>query len=358
MTVQASLPQFVWLSAALCLVHGCGEASAAPERGGPPPAQVQVATGREGTLRVERTYLGTVRALARAELAAGADGEVTEVNVSEGDRVEAGQVLLRVDPDLAAADLRAARAADRRTRARENQAGRDARRFAAAGPRIVGEVEIERAASEADALSAEAENSRATLARARATLARHHVVAPFDGVIAARSVDPGDWVSPGTPVLELVGDARTEILVRVEPELLESVSVGSEATVSRAGREATARVMGVVPALDPRTRTAQLRLVTADATPWLLPGSTVDVGFVIERGGEGIIVPRDALVDGVAESRVVRVADGRAEPITVRVVERAREEVRVSAEGLGADDVLVVRGNDRLRPGQPLQVVE
>ena len=349
------------LLGASCLA-GCGEASAEGGPGGPPPAQVEIAHGRTGTLRVERTYLGLARAMARAELAAGADGEVVEVTVSEGDRVVAGQLLLRIDPDLAAADLRAARAADRRTQAREDQATRDAQRFARAGPRILGEVEIERAASEADALVADAQSTQASVARARAALARHRVVAPFDGVIAARSVDPGDWVAPGTPVLELVGDRQTEVLVRVEPELLESVPVGAEATLRRGDREATARVTGRVPALDLQTRTAQLRLLSDAATPWLLPGSTVDVRFTLEREGPGLIVPRDALVDGVAAARVVRVVDGVAQPVTVRVLERAREEVRVEAQGeadaLGAGDALVVRGNDRLRPGQPVQVVE
>jgi multidrug resistance efflux pump len=177
-------------------------------------------------------------------------------------------------------------------------------------------------------------------------------------VIAARRIDPGDWVSPGTPALELVADGRTEVLVRVEPELLADVDVGTEATISRGSGTAPARVAGVVRALDEATRTAQLRLEATEDAPWLLAGAAVDVRFELVHEGDGVIVPRDALVEGVAQSRVVKVVDGQAQPVVVEVLERGVDEVRVRAEGLSAEDTLVVRGNDRLRPGQPVRVAE
>lgn len=342
------------------LLAACdGAASAEGEGDGERPASpVQVAPARDGELTLERTYLGMVRSEGRASLAAGADGQVTEVAVREGDRVEAGAVLLRVDGDLARADLTAARATARRTAAEREQAERDAERFAAAGSRAVSTTEIERAATTADTLEAQGAAARAAVSRARETLSRHRVVAPFAGVIASRSVDPGDWVSTGTVVLELVADEATQVLARVEPELLEDVDVGHEATLTRGARSVSARVVGVVRALDPTTRTAQLRLRPTEPAPWLLPGATADVRLSIVHAGDGVIVPRDALVPGVAQTRVVRAVDGAAQPVNVEVVEAGAEEVRVRGEGLSAGDSLVVRGNDRLRPGQPIRVVE
>ena len=335
-----------------------GDASAEGGGGGPPPAPVEVAPARAGDLTLERTYLGMVRSEGRASLAAGAAGQVLEVTVREGDRVEAGAVLVRVDGDLARADLTAAQATARRTAAEREQAERDAERFAAAGPRAVSTTEIERAATNAQSLDAQGAAARAAVSRARETLSRHRVTAPFAGVIAARSVDPGDWVTAGTVVLELVADEATEVLARVEPELLDDVAVGHEVTLSRGSRTAPGRVVGVVRALDPTTRTAQLRVRPTEPAPWLLPGSTADVRLSIVHGGDGVLVPRDALVPGVAQTRVVRITDGAAEPVNVEVVESGTDEVRVRGDGLAAGDSLVVRGNDRLRPGQPVQVVE
>lgn len=317
---------------------------------------MEVAEARTGELTLARTYLGMVRSRGRAELAAGADGQVLDVLVREGDRVEAGDALLRIDAGLARASLTAAQAAERRQAAERAQAERDAQRFAAAGPNAVSRSEIERAATTADSLAAQREAARAEVARARESLDRHRVLAPFAGVIAARRVDPGDWVSSGTPVLELVADGETEVLVRVEPALLDDVAVGSEATLTRGGHSAPGRVVGVVPALDPVTRTAQLRIAPTAAAAFLLPGSTADVRIAFTHGGDGVLVPRDALVPGVAQTRLVRVIDGAAQPMVVEVVEQGAEEARVRGEGLAAGDSVVTRGNDRLRPGQPVQV--
>lgn len=346
-----------WALLGAVLLAGCGGDAAAENAGGPPPpAPVEVVECRAGDLALERTYLGIVRARARAELAAGAEGAVVEVAVREGDRVEAGDLLLRIDPALARASLSAAQASERRMHAEREQAARDAQRFAAAGPSAVSTTEIERAATQESSLAAQREAARAEVQRARESLDRHRVVAPFAGVIASRTVDPGDWVGAGTTVLELVADTDTEVLVRVDPALLDDVAVGSEATLARGARRAPARVVGVVPALDPATRTAQLRLAPSEPTPWLLAGSTVDVVVPIVHGGDGVLVPRDALVPGVAQTRIVRVVDGVAQPVVVEVVELGTTDARVRAEGLSVGDAVVTRGNDRLRPDQPVRV--
>jgi RND family efflux transporter MFP subunit len=351
------MPRVASLLGSLLLAFGCGgEAAAEGGHGDAPPAQVEVAHGRVGGLPIVRTYLGLTRASARAALAAGAEAEVLEVTVREGDRVEAGQLLVRLNPGLARADVQAAQASAQRTETERAQAIRDAERFERAGVRTVAASEIERAAAQARALGAQSQTAGAQLARARASLDRHRVIAPFAGVVSARHVDPGDWVSPGAPVLELVSDDAVEILVRVEPELLDDVAVGTLATVSRGERSTPAEVTGVVRALDPITRTAQLRLLPT-AVPWLLPGAAADVRFELLHEGEGLVVPRDALVDGVAQARVVKVVEGQAQPVVVEVLERGRDEVRVRAEGLTEADLLVVRGNDRLRADQPVTVV-
>ncbi|MEM9068173.1 MAG: efflux RND transporter periplasmic adaptor subunit [Myxococcota bacterium] len=342
------------LSSAMAILAGCAGEAHGEGRSDPPPALVEVGEVTEGTLHLTRRYLGEVRALSRAELAAGAAGEIRSVTVREGDRVEAGAVLVRLDPRLAQAQLRAAQAARRQSAAENAQATRDAERFGRAGPQTVAAVEIERAESAALALRAENESLEAEEQQAREQLSRHRVLAPFAGVISARNVDPGDWVAAGTPVLELVADEQTEVLLRVEPDLLEDLHVGDSATVRRRLRETAGEITGIVRAVDPTTRTAQLR-VRASA-PWLIPGVAAEVELAVERAGEGWLVPRDAVVDGVAETRVIRVVDGKAQPVTVNVLERGTTHVRVRGEGLEVGAAVVVRGNERLRPEQAVTV--
>jgi RND family efflux transporter MFP subunit len=340
------------------LATACSGAAADREgRPAPPPPLVEVAPVRSGALRVQRTYLGQVRALARAELAAGAAGEVREVGVREGDRVEVGAALLVLDESLARAQLSAAQAASVATGSELAQARRDAERLERAGERVVPGVEIERAEARAQTLTSTRRNQAAQAARARAELSRHRVVAPFAGVVTRRLVDPGDWVTPGTPVLELVADGGVEVHVRVEPELLDDVAAGHPVVLRAGERSVDADVGAVVPALDPATRTAQLRVIPRETPSWLRAGGAVDVVVAVEHGGDdGVVAPRDALVVGAADTRVVKIVDGQAQPVLVEVLDRGIDEVRVRGEGLAAGDVVVVRGNERLRPDQPVRV--
>ncbi|KPK56340.1 MAG: hypothetical protein AMS22_01460 [Thiotrichales bacterium SG8_50] len=349
-----------WLLGLLLVALGCeGEAPAASGSDGPPPARVWLGEVRSGSIEAQWSFLGDVSALRQARLAAGASGEVRRVMVRVGDHVKAGDLLVEVDPSLATARVRAAAASKEASAAQLERARRDAERLSSAGPDIAAAAEIEQATSEKKRAAAERERLRAAEAEARAQLGRHRVRAPFDGVIAARNVDPGDWVDPGVEVVELVDDRDVEVLASVPPDVARYLSVGDAATLELAGQRTAATIQGIVPALDTESRTMRLRLVPAEPTAWLLPGAAVDVVLTIERSEEGaVVIPRDALVYGIASTQVVKSVDGKAEVVPVEVLAWSRDELLVESEALSAGDAVVTRGNERVFPGQPLIVLE
>jgi RND family efflux transporter MFP subunit len=339
---------------------GCeGEAPAKTGPNGPPPARVAVGEVRSGSIEAQWSFLGDVRALQHARLASGASGEVRRVLVRVGDKVKRGDLLVEVDPSLAAARVRAASASKQAGSAELERARRDAERLNVAGPDIAAAAEIEQANSERKRAGAERGRLRAAEAEARAELGRHRVTAPFDGVVAARHVDPGDWVDPGVQVIELIDDRDVEVLASVPPDVARFLSVGDKATFGRRSEKTGATIRGIVPALDAESRTVRVRLVPDEATTWLLPGAAVDVLLTIERSEEGaLVVPRDALVYGIAKIQVVKSLDGKAEPVPIEILARGRDDVLIRAEGLSAGDSVVTRGNERVFPGQPLIVLE
>lgn len=334
-------------------VSGCEDSVAAPKPAAePPPARVQVDRVTQGGIRIQRRYLGDVRSLAQAELSVGADGMVERVAVREGEQVNKGAILLVADDRLARADLDAARASQDEVTAQRRQAARDAKKFRDASRRLVAEVEIERAEALARQLEARETSLSALSARAKAEVARHRVVAPFSGVVTERHVDPGDWVTAGQIVLELVAERQLEVVVRVDPELVLDLHIGDDVELVRGGERAAGAVTAVVPTVDQATRTATVRIQPEGDPTWLLAGSAVDVVFTIERRPDAVLVPSSALVQGVSTSRVVEVVDDVATPVEVEVVERGLAYTAVRAEGLEEGDVVVVRGNERLTPGQ------
>jgi RND family efflux transporter MFP subunit len=353
---------------ACALALGCAKADPPAAGGEPPPAPVAVATATAGELVDEWVFVGEVRSLRSAELALGAGGEVVILDVREGDRVAAGDLLVEIDKRQASAQLSAAVSSRRESERELEQARREADRAAKLGANVLASEEIEQQAVRAEGLEARKRRLAAEIRAAKAQLSDYQLYAPFAGVVAARHADLGQWLDPGETVLELVAIDEVEILVDVRPELLPHVAVGSKASLRPAGgldgSEAPAEVIGVVPSLDPATRTLKIRLRSLESRPWLLPGAPVDVAFAVrfassdlEQQG-GVIIPRDALVLGAVDTRVIVNADGVAKPILVDVHATADEQALVSGEGLQPGTVVVTRGNERLRPGQAIRVIE
>lgn len=351
------MTRYVFLLATCLSASGCQQDASPKARGAMPPVRVETASASDVAVPMRRTLLGLVRSTQRAELSVGASGEVRSIAVREGDRVAAGQLLLVIDPSIARADVEVAAAERAAAEADLKQAESDAERLSKAGPRLVSSREIEQATARRHALAARGLSQSARSERARAVLKRHKVEAPFAGTIVSRHVDPGDWVASGKVVLELVSDGELEVVVDANPDILEYLQVGAAATLRAGTRSVKATLKAAVKALDPTARTARLRIVPTETPAWLLAGAAVDVVFDLQLQGPGVTVPRDALVFGAAYVRVVKVVGGKAQLVRVKVIHLGASLARVQAKGLAKGDAVIIRGNDRLRPDQLVNVV-
>jgi membrane fusion protein (multidrug efflux system) len=329
------------------------EAKKPETKSAPPPARVETASVETGAIQDRWRFLGDVRSSARASLASGASGAVTKVRAREGDVVKKGHLLVEVDPALAAARVGVASASVQAGQEALEQAERELQRLESLKANVVAAIELERAKSKVRELSSRQKGLEAQHAEARAQLNLHRVYAPFDGVVARRVADVGDWVRPGDAVMELVSTADVEILVDAARELYGRVSAGDAVRIL-AKPPVDGEVLGVVPALSPQSRTLRVR-VGAKGSTSLLPGGAVEVEFPVSLQGDGVVVPEDALLPSPTNTRIVRVVDGKASPMIVDVIAKAEGKALVRGEGLAAGDVVVVRGNERLRPGQAVQ---
>ncbi|MCB1748625.1 MAG: efflux RND transporter periplasmic adaptor subunit [Gammaproteobacteria bacterium] len=306
------------------------------------------------------TVTGSVVAPRVSRLSTEVAGWVAAMDVEVGDRVAAGAVLLRLDDELAAIALAAARVAMRAAAAELADARRrlaEAERLAA--ERTIPETELRARRAEVELDAATLEHREADARREQALLARHVLRAPFSGAVSRKLHNAGEWVEPGSAVLELVAtdDLRIDFAVpqawygRIDAATAVAVRLDAEP-----GRVLRGRVVGRVPLSDATSRTFLL-LTRIDADELtLIPGMSARATLELAAGGSAVVVPRDA---------VLRYPDGR---ITVWEVVRDGGEARVYeravtlgpaaagrialSAGLAADAEVVVEGNERLREGQ------
>lgn len=338
------------ISIALLLV-GCGTSESAQNSGGPPPALVRVAEVQAGDLTDAWSALAEVQALDDASMASGASGPVARVTVREGDRVKRGDLLVEVDLDVAGAQLTSAEAAVREASAELDRRKSALDRRTSVSEGVLAAEELSEARAAVAVQDARVASLEAAAQQARAVVGRHRMRAPFDGVVAGRYVDPGDWVSIGTPVVDLISNEAVELRVSVPLELSRRLEPGLTVTI---GEEGSGELIAVVPTLDRSTRTALVR-ITPDPALGLTAGQTVDVALPIQWTDVGVKIPRDAVLLDPKQDRVLKVVAGAAEAVPVTVLARGETDVLVQSDSLQVGDKVVTRGNERVRPGQPLR---
>jgi RND family efflux transporter MFP subunit len=341
--------------AALLVALGCAKEEAQVESLTRPVTveRVSVATIEE---RIEGS--GELQAKDRALLASEVDGVVTELAVDEGDRVEAGAVLLAVDPEKRALLVANVRAMQRDAQAALAEAERDVARvrslheggIASDAALDKGETGVSRARSRVEATSAE-------LGVAERALRDASVRAPFTGWIARRDVSRGEYVRPGQPLFELVALDPIEVEFAVAERDSARVHIGQQVGVKVAPYPEeifSAEVTVISPTLDTKTRTLRVQARIANPDGRLRPGlfARTDLGVAKREGA--LLVPEEAVLQR-ADGEVVFVAtaEGLARRVLVKTGQQRQGKVEVVA-GLAAEDEIVVRGHAELVDGSPI----
>jgi RND family efflux transporter MFP subunit len=272
-------------------------------------------------------------------------GNLTEVLVSSGDRVEKGQIIARLDSEEQKI------AADQARLTRESAAEKLKRYQGLQSASAVTNVEIQDASS---ALQA----AELALQAAELALRRRDIPAPYGGIVGIISVNPGDYVTTTTAIARI--DDRSEILVDfwVPERFATSVRVGAQVSATAIARPGEA-FSGVVEAIDNRidqeSRTLRVRARIDNPADVLRAGMSFQVTMNFAGDNFPSVDPL-ALQWSADGSFVWRVVNGKAEKVNVRIVQRNPDKVLVNAE-LAENDVIITEGLQRLRPGGDVEVV-
>ncbi len=338
----------------LCSPTARAESAAAP---------VAVIVPKQIVITEELTLTGTITAERRARLSPRVDGLVKRLRVDAGDRVKAGQALIELDADLARHALQAAEAELAQAQARLAEAERlvtEARRLV--GERHLPQTELERRESELQLARAARQAAQAAREQQAELVSRHVLPAPFAGVVANRYTDVGEWVTRGTEVIDLVATDRLRLDVQAPQEYFAQIAEDSPVKIrahARTDRTLTGRISALVPIGSQDARTFLVRILIEDPKHRLLPGASATAEIDLHGSTPAFAVPRDALLrypDGTHSLYVVVEEGGQLVVRERRVrIGRGAQQVEV-LEGLNAGERVVIRGNETLRDGQPVEI--
>lgn len=235
-------PSAAMRASALVLIVALGacnkkDATQATKAPPAPPVKVDTITAVEAPSPLILTLTGLIAADQRSEVTADTQGKVLAVMIELGQRVKFGQPVVRLDVRTAALSAREAQANLASARAQKELAEEECKRAQA----LLDKGAITRSEYDRQTTQCTSALQQVSAAQARAEMITKSVAdglvrAPFDGLVASKSVTPGEWVSPGRPLFTLVDDEPLKIELSVSEKAVRAVKPGQKVTLTAVAR--------------------------------------------------------------------------------------------------------------------------
>jgi RND family efflux transporter MFP subunit len=340
-------PPVVALTVALLV---CWQGANAAESAAP----VVVARAKQQSFAPSLTATGTIASRNDARLATEVSGTLEWI-AEPGRSLRKGDVVARLNDERLKLAVRDNEAAVKRLEANLRLLAAQSERLESlASQNVVSRNQLEEATSRRAMAEQELEQARVARDRALLDLQRATVRAPFAGYVAERLQQAGEYVSIGNALARLVDTSNVEVIAHAPIATAASIRIGQPVRVSDETRIIESKVHSIVPIGDERSRLLELR-ITLGSDAWPI-GSAVRIHLASAQPQRAVTVPRDAVILRQGSAYVFRInAKSTAERVPVRVGPGRESEVEILGDVFPGDRI-VVRGGERLQPGQTVAV--
>jgi membrane fusion protein, multidrug efflux system len=312
--------------------------------------------------------LGTVLATQTVQLRSEVDGVLLKVPVTEGQDVKEGDVLAIIDPRPYQAALDAASARKQQDEAQLVAAKADVVRYTALAARqVASQQQLEVAQAKAGQLIASIAMDEAQINTAKINLGWCYIVAPFNGRVGLREIDPGNFirsaeVTPVLPVSQLRPIAVTFTVPQDQlPAIQRAMAAGKPPVVANTGDDKTQLDQGTLltvdNAIDTTTGTIKLKAIFPNADYQLWPGQFVNMRLLTGTDAGALTVPSAAVRHGQSELFVYIVKPDST--VSRLVVQVARDDgvTAIISKGLEEGQSAVIDGQSRLQDGSRVTII-
>ncbi len=310
-----------------------------------------------------RRFPGRINAAQVSDVGFQVGGEIAEVLVEVGDRVEEGQDLARLNPERLSLRLRELEAARAEANASLRRAEATLQRTQdLADDGFATQQDLDNAVAERDSLRARVRQLTRSIENAQVDLSDASLKAPFSGTIVGRYLDAGVTVSAGEPVVRLNEQGSLEAFIGVPARFARNIAIGDQFEVTAKELRATAKVKGIGDEVDLATQTVAIRL-EINEDPGFIPGGLVRLELEEERRNRGAWAPALSLTEsyrGLWSVYVVTDIEDNEGVIARKDVEILHiGNKRIFIRGTIEDgDEVVAAAPFRFVPGQKVRIVK
>jgi RND family efflux transporter MFP subunit len=321
-----------------------------------PPALVEVARVSKGEAEPMVEFVGTVYYARKSRVAAEVDGVVEKVFFEEGYRVKKDESLVRLESEILDTVISGTRADYEQVLVELEQAEKELkRREPLYKEGSVSESAYDEYYFKTKTLQSRARAIKASLDKLLLEKKKKIILAPFGGLVIQKNAEKGEWIDAGGTVAVVADDSTVDIVVNVPGGMLKYLHPGKELAIRTDNGRFTGKFLSFVPKGDVATRTFDVK-IRLQNTANLVEGMEARAMVPAEEKIEGLMVPRDAVIDRFGQNVIWLVRDSAAKMVPVQIAGYAGMSVGVTGPDLTDGDTVVIKGNERLREGQPVMI--
>lgn len=329
-----------------------------------PPAKVRVVKVTEKPAAEQAGLIGMLYFDRVSRISTEVAGQVQAVHFREGDLVNRGDVLININTDFLDKDVALAEAKIAQLDVRVQKNKKNLERYKKLFKKeAASEIDYDNLHFAYQEMIQEREELKSSLAKIELMRSKCVIASPFDGIILEKTVDVGDWVIQGR-MLYRIGSANDLFAkVPVAEDLIQFVRKGDrvKVVINAYAAEIEGEAAGILPVADEKTKNVFLKVRLGNLKDISVPvaenmSATAYVPISEQKSLK--IIPRDALVKHQGKDFVYTVKDGKAAILPVTIVSYMGTEVGVNDPYIQTGMEVVVDGNERLKPDQPVVVTE
>lgn len=324
-----------------------------------PPALVVTEPVKTIEFHDQLILIGRSEANAESRIVSEITGRVMAINAREGRWISRGKRLVTVDPKRIQLSLEAKQAETMQAKADADLAEKElARAENLFNQEILPERALDNTRATATRTIERFNQLEAERKQLELDLANSVIRAPYGGFTVRKLVEIGEWVNPGTPVYEMVDLSVMKVTVDLPERSFGKVAIGSPVTIHISGDNQNAmkgKVSGIAPQASQATHTFPLIVSVPNKEGRLGSGMLVKATVSLTGKFSSLAVSKDAIIRQGNQTIVYTIVDGKATPINVTTSSSNGTMVAVSGDGLENGMPVVIRGNERIFPGSPVQ---
>ena len=327
---------------------------------GPPPAKVKVAPVTQQEVAQTRTVIGVLYFERISQISTELAGLVESVEVSQGDTVSKGDPLVILNTEILDEEIVFQQARIKQIELRIANVEKNYRRLEKLyGKAGVSERERDNALFEYENAQLEKQATQATLQKLQIQKKRSIISAPFNGIILTKDVDSGSWVQPGRQLVSIGSSEDLFIRAPISESILQFIEPGQQVpvTITAFGKELTGTLEDIDPVADMKTKNIYLK-ISIEPLDVVAQNMTATISVPASTPQNLSILSRASLIKFQGKDFVYTVKEDKAAILPVNIVAYLGDKVGVDNPYIVPGMPVVIEGNERLRPDQPVTVGE